>query len=301
MAGPLPALRQRLPVASQATLALVLAAFLWGSTFLVVQDATEGAPVMAFLAARFLIAAAVLWPLARRRPASPLEVRHGLMTGSLFLAGYVFQTVGLQYTTSSSSAFITYLLVVFVPFIDAAVVRRPPGPLVVVGVALAVVGLVLLSGGSSGFGRGEWLTLGCALCFAAHLVLLDRVTSQHDPLRLTFWQVLTVGAACLLPGFGSGGFGFGVEVWAAAAFTGIGATAVAVACMVWAQRVVPPARTAMLLLLEPVFAAILGYWAGDRLGGRGFIGAALILGAVLMTELLPMGRGRPVGPRHADV
>lgn len=288
-------------VVGRASLALVLAAFLWGSTFVVVQDATEQASVMAFIAVRFLIAAAVLWPVMRRRPASPLEVRHGFAAGLLFLLGYVFQTVGLQYTTSSSSAFITYLLVVLVPLIDAVVVRRPPGPLIIVGVALAVVGLVLLSGGTSGFGKGEWLTLVCAASFAAHLVLLDRVTSLHDPVRLTFWQVLTVGTACLLPGFWSGGYGFGAGPWLAAAFTGVGATAVAVLCMVWAQRVVPPARTALLLLLEPVFAAILGYIVGDRLGGRGFLGAGLILTAVLLTELLPVWRGRPVTPHHADV
>ncbi|MEJ7583608.1 MAG: DMT family transporter [Acidimicrobiales bacterium] len=235
----------RPPVARRASLALVLAAFLWGSTFVVVQDAVEDASILAFLAVRFLIAAVVLWPLVRRRPASPLEVRHGVAAGSLFLLGYVFQTAGLQYTTSSSSAFITYLLVVFVPVIDVVVTRRPPPPLVLTGVALAVVGLILLSGGVSGFGRGEWLTLVCALCFAAHLVLLDRVTTQHDPVRLTFWQVLTVGAVCLVPGFGSGGYGFGWTAWVAAAFTGVGATAIAVLCMVWAQRVVPPARTAV--------------------------------------------------------
>jgi len=168
-------------------------------------------------------------------------------------------------------------------------------------VGLAVLGLVLLSGGASGFGRGEVLTLGCAFCFAVHLVILDRTTLLHDPVRLACWQILTVGLGCLGPGLMLGGFGFGRAAWLAAAFTGVAATAVAVLCMVWAQRVVPPARTALLLLLEPVFAAALGYAVGERLGGRGLLGAALILVAVLMVELLPGRRGRPVTPHAANV
>ena len=287
--------------AGRASLALVLAAFLWGSTFLVVQDATEDASVMPFLAARFLIGAAVLWPFARRRPASSTEWRDGVLAGALFLGGFVFQTAGIQYTTSSSSAFITYLLVVFVPLINAVVLRRFPGPVTVMGVGLAIVGLVLLSGGASGFGKGEWLTLGCALCFAAHLLVLSRVTLRNDPVRLTCIQVLTVGLGCLLPGFAWGGYGFGLSAWGAALFTGIGATAVAVLCMVWAQRVVPPTRTAIILLMEPVFAALLGYVAGERLGGRGLLGAVLILAAVLWTELVRDRRGEQPQPHHADV
>jgi drug/metabolite transporter (DMT)-like permease len=286
--------------AGRASLALVLAAFLWGSTFLVVQDATDDAAVMPFLAARFLIGAAVLWPFARRRPAHPTEWRDGVLAGVLFLGGYVFQTVGIQYTTSSSSAFITYLLVVFVPLMNVFIVRRAPSFVTIVGVAMAIVGLVLLSGGASGFGKGEWLTLGCALCFAAHLLVLDHVTLRNDAVRLTFIQVLTVGLGCLVPGLLLGGFAFGLPAWGAAAFTGVGATAVAVLCMVWAQRVVPPARTAIILLLEPVFAAFLGYLAGERLGGRGFLGAVLILAAVLWIELVPEP-SVPREPHQADV
>ncbi len=285
----------------RATGALVLAAFMWGSTFLLVQDATEDAGVVPFLAVRFLVGAAVLWPLARRRAPTPLELKHGVFAGSLFLAGYVFQTAGLQDTTSSSSAFITYLLVVIVPLINAVIERALPAASMIAGVALAVVGLVLLSGGTSGFGRGEWLTLGCAVCFALHLVVLGRVTRRHDAVRLTFIQVATVGLGCLVPGVFGGGYSFGWPAWGAAVITGIGATAVAVLCMVWAQKVVPPTRTALLLLLEPVFAAVLGYLVGERLGGRGFLGAGLILAAVLLVELTPVWRGRPVGPHHADV
>ena len=271
----------------RATAALVLAAFLFGSTFLVVQDATDEASVLAFLAVRFLFAAALLWPLARRRTPGEQEIRHGLAAGSCLLAGFVLQTAGLRYTTSSTSAFITYLLVVFVPVITSLLSRKWPPKSVLVGVVLAVAGLLLLSGGIDGFGLGEFLTLGCALAFALHIVVLGRTTHRNDPIRLTFWQLLTVGLACLVPGFFTGGYGFGRAVWLAAAFCGLGATAIAFLCMVWAQQVVTEARAAIILLLEPVFAAFIGYLAGERLGISGVVGAVLILGAVLITELAP--------------
>lgn len=279
---------------NRATAALVIAAFMFGSTFLVVQDATEEASVFAFLAVRFLCGSALLWPIARRRPAGEHEISHGVTAGSCLLVGFILQTVGLRYTTSSTSAFITYLLVVFVPLLTSLLGRAWPTRSVVFGVVLAVVGLVLLSGGIGGFGLGELLTLGCALAFALHIVVLGRTADRNDAIRLTFWQTLTVGLACLVPGLFTGGYGFGGATWLAAAFCGLGATAIAFSCMVWAQRVVTEARVAIVLLLEPVFAACIGYFAGERLGVGGIIGAVLILGAVLVTELAPRREARMV-------
>lgn len=278
--------------------ALVAAAFLWGSTFLIVQDTIEEVAVVPFLAVRFLVAAAFLWPLARRRPATPGELRHGVAAGVCLLVGYLAQTVGLQHTTSSASAFITYLLVVIVPVMSAVLTRTMPTWSVAVGVVLAVAGLTLLSGGPERFGRGEVLTLGCAFCFALHIMVLGRTSARHDAIRLTVWQVATVGVACLFPGFGLGGYGFSPSAWLAAAFCGVAATAMALCCMVWAQQVVTEARAALILLLEPVFAAVLGYATGERLGLAGAAGGGLILVAVLVTDLLPQARGRlEVRPR----
>ncbi|MDQ6696114.1 MAG: DMT family transporter [Actinomycetota bacterium] len=279
---------------NRATAALVVAAFMFGSTFLVVQDATEKASVFAFLAVRFLCGSAILWPIARSRPAAAHEIGHGVAAGSCLLVGFVLQTVGLRSTSSSTSAFITYLLVVLVPLITSLIDRTWPARSVVVGVALAVAGLVLLSGGISGFGLGELLTLGCALAFALHIVVLGRTAERHDAIRLTFWQTLTVGVACVVPGLFTGGYRFGGGTWLAAAFCGLGATAVAFSCMVWAQRVVTEARAAIVLLLEPVFAACIGYVAGERLGVGGLLGAVLILIAVVVTELAPRRAARLV-------
>lgn len=270
-------------------LALVAAAFFFGTTFVVVQDAVAVVEPIPFLAVRFLIAAAVLLPLAWRRPSSPKEISHGIAAGGLLLVGYLTQTVGLQYTEPATSAFITYLLVVFVPAVAFLALGERPHPLTLAGAAVAVVGLVLLTGGSAaGFGRGEVLTLCCAVAFAAHVVLLGRVASLHDPVRLTCIQLAVVAAACLPAGGAVGGFGFPVSAWVAAAGTGVFATAAAFGLMVWAQRVVRPARAAIILLLEPVFAAALAATTGSPPTGRQLAGGALIVGSVVLADALPM-------------
>ncbi len=125
------------PALRRGDLALVAAAICFGSTFLVVQDAVERVEPIPFLAVRFLIGAAALWPLARRQPASPGELRDGFLAGLALVAGYVLQTIGLQYTGSATSAFITYLLVVFVPVLGLVLLRRRPHPVTVVGIAIA--------------------------------------------------------------------------------------------------------------------------------------------------------------------
>jgi drug/metabolite transporter (DMT)-like permease len=275
----------------QADAALVVAAFFFGTTFLVVQDAVERVDPLPFLAVRFLIGAGVLGAVAHRRTGprqrGSNEVRDGVVAGVLLLAGYVLQTVGLQYTTAATSAFITYLLVVFVPFMSFALTRHRPHPLTLVGVGLAVAGLVLLTGGAdTGFGRGEALTLGCAVAFAAHLVFLGEVAARHDPVRLTTVQLATVGAACLVPAAAQGGIEVDGIALAAAAFTGIFATAVAFLAMVWAQRIVSPSRAALILLLEPVFAALLSALIDEPLTAATVAGGGLILIAVLLAEVV---------------
>jgi drug/metabolite transporter (DMT)-like permease len=211
----------------------------------------------------------------------------------------VFQTVGLQYTTSSTSAFLTYMLVVFVPLLTLVVFRQRPHPATLAGVALAVAGLVLLTGGGgTGLGRGELLTLGCAFAFAAHIVILGATAERHDPVRFTLVQMATVGGSCLVASLVGDPGSLPVLGWGAtgaAVFTGLFATALAFLAMVWAQRAVSPSRAALILLLEPVFAAALGAATGDPMTVGTVTGGLLILVAVMVSEVVPkLSKGRMV-------
>jgi len=270
--------------------AVLVAAVLFGSTFLVVKGAVEEVDPYVFLAVRFAIGAAVLAPLARRRPSSPGAWRAGAACGTALAVGYVLQTVGLQRTSASVSAFITYLLIVLVPLISALVLRRRPKASALVGVVLGTLGLVLLTGGVRDLGSGEILTLGCALAFAVHVLLLSELAPRHDALRLNATQLAVVAAVCVGPGLVFGSFRLPLPALFAAAFTGVAASAVALGLQVWAQTRLSAVRVSMLLLVEPVSAALLGLATGERLGRVGLIGCAVILVGIVVSELDIFGR-----------
>lgn len=293
------------PVGSTAgaVLAVAAAAALFGTSFLVMQEAVEEVEPFPFLAVRFAIGALTLAPFARLGGARGADrsgvARAGVITGLVLAAGYVFQTVGIQYTTSSASAFITYLLVVMVPLIVAVTTRRLPPSTTAIGVVLAVAGLALLTGGSVGFGRGEALTLGCALSFAVHIVVLAEYAPRFDTVRLTAVQLAVASAALAGPGVVLGGYGLPASALVAALYTGVAVSAGAFFLQIWGQRVLGPTRTALVLMLEPVFAAALGYAVGERLGLAGTIGAALILAGIAVAEAPGALTGRST-PRQAE-
>lgn len=275
----------------RAHLAVAAAGVLFGTTFVVVEDAVRSAEPVPFLAVRFLIGAAALAPFARRSPRQPGRGKAALACSVALLAGYVLQTIGLQYTTPSVSAFVTYLLVVIVPVLAAVVLRRPPSRPVTAGVVLATAGLFLLSGDTTTLGlhRGELLTLGCAFAFAVHILLLSELSPRFETVPLTAMQLAFVGLACLVPGAFLGGYAFPLRVWVAALYTGITVSALAFVLQVWGQRLVGPTRTSLLLMLEPVSAAALGYAMGDGLGAAAAVGAILILAGVAVAEI-PAGQ-----------
>lgn len=289
----------------RAAAGVLVAALLFGSTFVVIRDSVDAASPTAFLAVRFGFGGIALLAFARKRGACRPAGMIGpaAAAGSALLVGYVLQTVGLQYTATSTSAFITYLLVVLVP-VFAAVAHRALPPLhVVVAVVVTTSGLWLLTGGADHLGKGELLTLGCAAAYAIHIILVGRWANDFDVAWFTGAQLLVVSLGCAVPGALQGGYGFGLKSWAGALATGLGASAIALGLQVNGQRVLGPTRTALLLMVEPVSAALIGYAIGERLGVGGGFGAALILVGVVVAELRtgssqPSMRENPVNTGH---
>jgi drug/metabolite transporter (DMT)-like permease len=118
-------------------------------------------------------------------------------------------------------------------------------------------------------------------------VILGETAHRHDPIRLATIQVAVVGLGCVVPGLFLGGYGFPAPALVAAVATALAATALAFVLQVFGQRTVPPARAAVLLLVEPVFAALLATVTGDPLSALQLAGAVLILLAVLFCEVAP--------------
>ena len=261
------------------------AALCFGSTFPVTKEALAEAGPYAVVGVRFLAGGVALLPFAWRRPRSVAEPAAVAWCSLALLAGYVLLTVGLEETSSTAAAFICYLLVVIVPVLSALLLRRlPPAP-VVGGVVLATAGLFLLAGDGLAVGRGELLVLGCAFAFAVHILLLDRFAGGVDVLRLAAFQLVAVGLAALVPAaFGGELRGLSAGSIAACLFlavAGVGGLVLQIA----GQRSVGPTRTSLLLMLEPVLAAVGGYAIGERIAPLGFAGAALILAGIAVSEL----------------
>lgn len=285
---------------AKAELALIVVTLLWGATFVIVKNALDQVSTLLFLALRFSLAAAVLGLIFHRHLALEPHLRRTTLTGGT-LAGvclfvsYFFQTLGLRFTTPSKSAFLTGLSAAVVPFLGAIVYQRAPHLSEVIGVSAATVGLALLALPAGGFeiGFGDALTVGCAVTFAMHILVLGHWAERS---QLALLSVCQIGVTALLalmtfPLAERPQVAWTASVAGAVVLTGVFATALAFTVQAWAQRHTSATRAALIFALEPVAAAITSYlWEGEILTGRGLAGAALILGGVLLVELKPIGR-----------
>jgi drug/metabolite transporter (DMT)-like permease len=274
-------------------LLLIAVTAVWGWTFVLVKDAISQYPTLPFLAIRFALALLVMALVVRRVP-SRRTLTRGAVIGVALAAGYLFQTVGLQFTSPGNAGLITGLFVVFTPLIER-LTGRPVAGRTFVAVVAALVGTVLLAGGgATGIGIGDVLVLGCAVAFAVHIVLLSRWSPSLPSSELALVQM---GAATLL--FSAGGTPQllttpppNQSVWVAIVITAVLASALAFFVQTWAQVHLTASRTALVLATEPAWA--LGFsvlLAGQRLDLVQAIGAALVLAAILGHELVPDLRG----------
>jgi drug/metabolite transporter (DMT)-like permease len=274
-----------------ATVLLVAATAVWGSTFVVVKDAVSRMPVMDFLAWRFSIAAIAI-TIARPRAVQRLDRRGktlGVVLGLALGTGYITQTLGLQHTSATISGFITGLLVVFTPLCAAVALRRPPDRITWLGVAMATAGLGAISLHGLSIGYGEAITLLCALLFALHILGLGEWSSSYDAAGLAVMQLTTVAVlsiVCAAPQ--SLAPPPDAKAWEAVVFTAVFATSMAFFIQTWSQAQLAPTRAAVVLTMEPVFAGIFGVTVGgDHLGPRIIIGGLLVLAAMYTVELGP--------------
>jgi drug/metabolite transporter (DMT)-like permease len=288
------------------SLALILITAIWGWTFVVVKEATEEYGVLPFLVVRFAIATLAIAPLARRGWSRQATLVGGGI-GVVLAAGYLFQTFGLAISTPTNTGLITGLFVVFAPLCNRLLFGVQAHRMFWVAMALSLVGLYLLTAEAEGtagpaIATGDLLTLAASACLGLHIALLDRFAKGYDPAVLAAGQlgattvVVLVGlvAAGTYAAVGGPG-GFVVQplswpsrdVWMALLITGLLASAGGFYVQTLAQRSLPAVRIAVILTLEPVFAALFGWLAGDRLSGVQIGGGVLMVAALILAEIYP--------------
>jgi drug/metabolite transporter (DMT)-like permease len=272
-----------------ALVVLVAVTAVWGVTFVQVKDAVVIYPLFAFLALRFAIASATLAVpgTPRVRSLGRAGAAAGALAGALLGAGYVLQTAGLERTSVSSTGFITGMYVVLTPVLALLLFRNRLGGRAAAGVALAVVGLALLSGVHGGSLAGDLLVLAGAAVYSLQIVLMERFAPRYDAIAFTLVEMLAAFAGLLVVALAAGQLRVphGWTVWGALLVTGVFASALAFLAQTWAQRRTSATRTALAFSLEPVWAAFFGITiAGDRLGTVGFLGCAVIMAGILLAE-----------------
>jgi drug/metabolite transporter (DMT)-like permease len=273
----------------KALLALIAVTAVWGVTFVQVKDAVALYPLFAFLAVRFAIASLTLAApaAARLRRLDRRGAAAGVGLGLLLAAGYALQTAGLARTTVSSTGFITGMYVVLTPLIALALFRHRIGLATWSGVALATLGLALLSGIHAGSVGGDLLVLAAAAVYSLQIVLMERYAPRYDAFALTFVEMFTAFVAFALVAAAVGDFEVprGATVWGALLVTGIFASALGFLVQTWAQRRASATQTALAFSMEPVWTGIFGFaLAGDRLGAVGWTGCAVILAGIALAE-----------------
>lgn len=289
---------------NRAVAAIVVAAFLYGATFVVIKSALDEIAPMSFVAWRFALATIALGALAI--PRGKELWRHGLIAGVFLFAGYSLQTAGLQTTSASNSALITGLYVVFTPLLVAVIVRRIPRAWVIVGAVLAFIGVALLTGVDGlSVSRGNLLTAGCALGFASHIVVVSRHAHLHPVIPYTTIQLLVTAVLAFPAAFfledgiqiPSG------DVLGALLLTGLGVSVGAFLLQIWAQTVLGASTAAVILSAEPAFGVATAWVVLDeRLTVAGWMGAIAILVAIYLVVTnqrdQPSREAEAVTPAH---
>ena len=299
----------------KADLALGACMFMWGATFVVVQNALTYASVFAFLSVRFVLAALVLlaiyWNTVRKLQRA--EILAGSLIGVFLFSGYIFQTVALKFTTPSKAAFLNGSSAVLVPVLLAVFWRRRINRWAWAGALVAMFGLYFVAVPPSGFGNlnvGDLLSIGSAVMFAFHILAVAHYSSRYSVAGLTFLQIALTAilATIALPIVAAAGseaprFQLTSGLVFAIVVTALGCTVLGFSAQLWAQKHTSANHAAILFTLEPVFAALTSYVVlHERLSSRTLAGAALIFAAILLAELkgpapAPMDSTGPVADR----
>ncbi len=273
-----------------AALLLVSVTAVWGSTFFLIRDLVQVVPPVDFLAVRFAVAAVVM-AVAFRRQVLSLDRRQlalGTVLGALYGSAQILQTIGLRTTAASVSGFITGMYVVLTPVLAALLFRDRIGRSAWLAVTLATVGLGLLSlRGGLHVGLGEVLTLLAAVVYALHIVGLGRWSTPSSAVGLATVQAAVIAVICLV-GAAPGGVVLPQTggQWASALYMAVIAGAGALWAQTWAQSQLTATRAAIVMTLEPVFAALFAVlFGGESLTGRMLLGGGLVIAAMYLVEL----------------
>lgn len=297
-----------------AELLLIVTTFFWGTTFFLVKSTIEIIPTFPFLTIRFFLASVISLPIFLRQffrkkiPIRPNFIA-GVIIGIFLWISFNFQTIGLQYTSSTVAAFITSLNVIFTPLLAISLFKAPISKRVLITSLAALIGVFLISGMFDyiieGYNEssvdiipemfGNILIIICALAIAFHILFTGKYAPKTDPMALLFFQLLitaflSAGTMILFQDFEIAYFNpsnWTETVWLTLIVTVLFATTFAYMIQSYYQskEIVSSSRVALIFSFEPIFAALAGFFVlREILSLIDILGAIIIFLAVLSSH-----------------
>jgi drug/metabolite transporter (DMT)-like permease len=274
-----------------ATAALLVATAIWGSTFMVTKSSLSHMSPASFLTWRFGIAAVGLLLVRPRTVAglSRAERRQAVVLGAALAGGFLLQTIGLLHTLAGVSGFLTGAAVIFTPVAAATLFGERVGRAGWVAVGGAAVGMAVLAGGvTTPSPTSAVLTLVGAAFFAVHISGLSRWATRANAYGLTALSVTVAAVLCGATALGGGDVAAPSTraEWQAVLYLGLAATCAGFAIQAWAQSTLTAAAAAVVMTMEPVFAAVIATAVGERgLEWVGWVGGLVVVASMFLAEL----------------
>jgi len=283
----------------------MLNTLIWGATFVIIKSALEDISPLLFISVRFLFATLLLIPYGIKylKGIDKQALIGGILLGLLYFIGFTTQTVGLNYTTATKSAFITGTFIIFTPLFQILLLKKIPSKGVIAGVFLALTGLIFLtSKGDSllavfleinnSFNIGDFFTLLCAFFFSLYIVYLDIASKKSDYKPLVFLQVAVTGVLGILFSFlftmwevETIHFNLSINLVLAVLYTAVLATVLTTTLQTKYQKFVTPSIAGIILSFEPIFAAIFAFFMlNEKISNFGLIGCLLIFAGLIVSE-----------------
>jgi len=285
---------------------LMLNTIIWGSTFVIVKSALADISPLLFISVRFLFATIILLPFAFKifKDINRAAFWGGILLGILYFIGFSTQTIGLNYTTATKSAFITGMFIIFTPLFQTLIEKKPPSRGVTIGVILAILGLIFLTSKgdtllsvfseiNESFNIGDFFTLICAIVFSLYLVYLDIISKKSDYKPLVFLQISVTGVCGILFSLlftvwevEKIHFNFSSNLLFAILYTSVLATVITTTIQTMYQKFVTPSVAGIILSFEPIFAALFAFFMlNEKISNFGLIGCLLIFCGLLISEI----------------
>ncbi len=289
------------------SLALLLAAVIWGFAFAAQTSGAKSIPAFSLNSLRSFVGSAFLALLValistKKKDFIPKDktslktlIIGGICCGiALFIATglqqYAIGTYPEEAGASGRSGFITALYVVLVPCVSAVVFKKKIHPLVWLGIAIAVVGMYLLSftKGISGVYPGDLITFLCAVSFCGHILVIDHFVAKSNGILLSCIQFFIAGLLSLITAliFEKTTLSAIIDALIPILYLGIVSSGVAYTLQVVGQKYTAPATASILMSLESVFAVIGGWLVlGEKLSERELLGCLFMLSAIIVAQI----------------